>query len=132
MPEPKRRLLTWKEMFILLVCALPLLFLFSHLGRPGSGHTALYCVGAIFITVRWRWELSDRWWFWPTVVAVSAIHAVFAWFVPLGDRWILAGGAAPIVAADAWAISALFSVIDYYSDGPPADPNLWARRTRDE
>ena len=119
MPEPKRERLSWKELLVMFACGFPLLLIFDHLHKPGNGRTALYCMAAVAFVTRFRWELSDRWWFWPVILAVSALNLLLAWYVSLGTKWFPARGMLPFVLADAWLISALLSLCDYHSDTPP-------------
>src|SRR5580698_10672120 len=89
--------------------------IYAYLERSDSGHTVLFCTVGVVFAARWRWELSDRVWFWPAIVAISVAHLIFAWFVPAGHHWIPPAAWTMLVLVDMWAISTILSVFDYYS-----------------
>ena len=56
------------------ICASPLFFLFASQGNPGRGRAAMLSAAVIIIAIRSRWDLSDRLWFWITMVIIVALH----------------------------------------------------------
>jgi hypothetical protein len=108
MPEPKRKWAIW-EIFASAIAVFPLGLLAEHFAGRGSGLPTSLCALVIFIAVRWRWDLSNRPWFWATVVAVVALHVVVILSFHWTTRWIPAAISMPFCMVDALLILKIFS-----------------------
>jgi len=113
MPEPKRKY-TLREMVIIVICLFPLVPLLDYLGRRGMGSAAAFGALTIVLAVRWRWDLSDQPWFWPTVVIIVAIHVPFIWLVPWNTGWTPALIRMPFCLGDFYLISMIISLADWF------------------
>ena len=99
MPEtPKRKWTLWSIAVVIL--AFPLVPLFTYLGRPASGPPAYLFTLMLLLSIRGRWELSVRPWFWLTVAVIVSIHVPLILLVPWTSRWVPAIIRAPFCIAD--------------------------------
>jgi hypothetical protein len=89
----------------------PLVPLFHYLGRPAGGFPAALCALMLAMVVRVRWELSRHPWFWPTVIAIAAIHVPLIWFVPWTSRWVPAVIITPFCIVDALVMLAIINSV---------------------
>ena len=104
--------LPWAAAAILLT--FPLFLLFKYFGRPGIGRATWFCAGAIFLAVRFRWELSGKRWFWPAIAAISLIHLPVILFVPWTAAWIPSFFIFPLVLADFFLVLILIHRVEKY------------------
>jgi hypothetical protein len=115
MPEPGRKW-TLRDTAVLSIAVFPLGLLAEHFTGRGSGLPTSLCAGIIFIAVWWRWDLSDRLWFWATVAAIVALHAVLIFSVHWTTRWIPAAISMPFCMVDVLLILKIFSFGEKFFD----------------
>jgi hypothetical protein len=69
--------------FISLACGAPVFFAFYALGDPVRGRTAAVFVSVLVFSIRFRWDLRRRTWFWATIIVLMATHCLalfyFSW-----------------------------------------------------
>jgi hypothetical protein len=58
------------------ILSLPLYFFFDHRGDPGRALAATSAGAMIILTVRYRWDLRKRTWFWATVTFLVLLHVL--------------------------------------------------------
>jgi hypothetical protein len=73
---------TRKWLLMVMLCLIPLFFLFVFLGYPGNGRAAVICAGVLATAVKAKWNLRENSWFWATVAILIAIHIPFVLFIP--------------------------------------------------
>lgn len=65
--------------------ALPLYWFFDHRGDPGRAMAGGGAVVMILLTVRYRWDLRKRTWFWATVTFLVLLHVLLLLLFPWPD-----------------------------------------------
>ncbi|MGB8540328.1 MAG: hypothetical protein WCD49_01710 [Candidatus Acidiferrales bacterium] len=91
------------------------LFAEHFIGR-GSGLPTSLSAGMIAVAVWWRWDLSNRLWFWAAVVAIAALHVPLLLFVHWTTRWIPAAISMPFCMVDALLILKIFDLGEKFID----------------
>lgn len=108
MPEAKRKW-TLGEKFAIVI-AMCLLGLLAELFiRRGSGLPTSIFAAMMVLAVQWRWDLSDRRWFWSTVVTLVVVHATLIWSIHWTTKWIPAVMTFPFGYVDLLLILRVFS-----------------------
>jgi hypothetical protein len=69
------RKLTAKSAYVAFLCAMPVLLVFSLLGRWEMGIGAAICSGVVFLVIRIRWDLRKHVWFWATIAFALLLQA---------------------------------------------------------
>jgi hypothetical protein len=115
MPEPRQK---WKlrEIVVVAIMIFPLGLLAEHFIGRGSGPPTTIGAMVIVLSVCWRWDLSDRPWFWATVLAIVALHLVLLLSVHWTTRWIPAAISTPFAMVDALLILKVFSLGEKFID----------------
>lgn len=81
-PDPFSR----RWLLVVILCMVPLFFLFVALGDPGRGRAAAIC-GAVGLTaVRACWNSRKHAWFWAIVVVMAALHVCIVLFIPWNNK----------------------------------------------
>ena len=115
MPEtPKRKWTLWS--IAVVVLAFPLVPLFTHFGRPASGPPAYLFTLMLLLSIRGRWELSRKIWFWVTIAGIVAIHVPLILLVPWSSRWIPAIIKLPFCIVDLLLILGIISTVEKLND----------------
>ena len=104
--------LPWAIAAVLLTS--PLLFVFMYFGRAGNGRAAWFCAVAIFLAVRFRWELSGKSWFWPSITVVSFVHLPLILFFPWSAAWVPSFLIFPLVFADVFLVLFLIHRVELF------------------
>ncbi len=73
---------TRKWTLFVILCMVPVFFLFAFLGYPEKGRAAAVCAGIVMFAIRASWGLRKYAWFWITIALVSAFHIPVVLFVP--------------------------------------------------
>jgi hypothetical protein len=92
----------------------PLLLVFMYFGRTGNGRAAWFCAIAIFLAFRFRWELSRKRWFWPSMVVISLIHLPLVLYFPWTAAWVPSFLIFPLVLADFFLVLILIHRVEKY------------------
>jgi len=74
-----------KWAFIAGILSMPLYWLFAYRDDPGRGVAGACAVGMIILTVRYRWDLRKRTWFWATVTFLVLLHVLLLLLFPWPD-----------------------------------------------
>jgi hypothetical protein len=77
---------TRKWLLIVIVCSLPIFFLFAFLGDPAKGRTAGISAAVGMTAIRGCWNLRKHVSFWTIVAALIALHMFLIWRVPWNDK----------------------------------------------
>jgi hypothetical protein len=104
--------LPWAVAAVLLT--FPLFFLFKFFGRPANGRAAWFCAMALFLAVRFRWEVSRKTWFWPSIAAISLIHLPLILFFPWTAGWVPSFLIFPLVLADFFVVLILIHRVEIF------------------
>jgi hypothetical protein len=104
--------LPWAVAAVLLT--FPLFFLFKFFGRPANGRAAWFCAMALFLAVRFRWEVSRKTWFWPSIAAISLIHLPLILFFPWTAGWVPSFLIFPLVLADFFVVLILIHRVEMF------------------
>jgi hypothetical protein len=115
MPEPRQKL-TLREIVVVAISVFPLGLLAEHFVGRGSGPPTTLCPAVVVLTVCWRWDLSDRLWFWGTVVAIVALHLVLILSFHWTTGWIPAAISTPFCMVDALLILKVFNLGEKFID----------------
>jgi succinate dehydrogenase hydrophobic anchor subunit len=75
-----------KWLLIVLVCSIPLFFVFAVLGNPGRGRTAGISAAVGMIVIRACWNLRKHTWFWATAAVLLALHVFLVVRIPWDDK----------------------------------------------
>jgi hypothetical protein len=65
------------------ILSMPLYWVFASRDDPGRGVAGACAVVAIVLTVRYRWDLRKRTWFWTTIAFLVLLHV----FLLLHFQW---------------------------------------------
>ena len=115
MPEPGRRW-TLRDTAVLSIAGFLLGLLAEHFIDSGSGLPTSLSAGMVVVAVWWRWDLSNRPWFWGTVVAIVALHFVLILSAHWTARWIPAAISMPVCMVDALLILKIFNLGEKFID----------------
>jgi hypothetical protein len=88
------------------------LFALGHFGFEAQGRIASFSVCSLVMTMRMCWPLNRRNWFWPTFLAIWALHAALVLLVDWPAPHYPALALAPLAAVDIAAMIYLVSFID--------------------
>jgi hypothetical protein len=115
MLEPRQK---WslRDIFVVAITVFPLGLLAEHFVGRGSGPPTTLCAMVIVLAVWWRWDLSDRLWFWATVAAIAALHLVLVLSFHWTSRWIPAAISMPFCMVDALLILKIFNLGEKFID----------------
>jgi hypothetical protein len=75
-----------KWLLIVLVCSIPLFFVFAVLGNPGRGRAAGISAAVGMIVIRACWNLRKHTWFWATAAVLLALHVFLVVRIPWDDK----------------------------------------------
>lgn len=92
-----------KWTLVAFVLATALFFFFVHLGDAGRGRAAGVACMAIIVTIRSRWGLRKRVWFWATMVILMVAHLPLIMGIHWPDDTMPAVSLLPFGMLD-WAI----------------------------
>lgn len=108
----KKRSITTKDLLLILLATFPICALFLYLHEPGNARAGWFLSAVIVIAVRVRWDIHKRTWFWPTIAAVSLVHAAAIIMVPWTSKWVPAFIIFPFCALDGVAILGLLQLME--------------------
>jgi hypothetical protein len=123
MMREAKRMWTFWDFMLLALCVFPLLPLFDHLGKGASGPPAAFSAAIIFVTVKWRWDLSDKLWFRLMVLMIVAAHIPLIFFIPWSTRRIPGLVTGPVWMVDALCILALINWAEKLFDREAKSPS---------
>jgi hypothetical protein len=92
--------LPWRLLLPLMALCVPAFWLFDHFGLFNMALPALNCVGMFGVLIYLKRDISQKPWFWLTILILVAIHAALIWYVPWTDKWVPALSVAFISSAD--------------------------------
>lgn len=75
-----------KWLLIVILCMVPLFFLFALSGDPGRGREAAISGGLIAMAIKARWDLRKYAWFWAIAAVLIALHMFLVFRVPWTDK----------------------------------------------
>jgi hypothetical protein len=115
MPAPAQG---WSKRNIIFVAiaAFPLGLLAEHFAGSGSGLPTSLAALVVTPSVWWRWDLSNKLWFWAAVVAIIALHMMLILHVHWTTRWIPAVISAPFCILDGLLILQVFELGEKLTD----------------
>ena len=108
-----RLTLSWAAAAVLVT--FPLLLVFMYFRQPGNGRAAWFCGMAIFLAARFRWELSKKRWFWPSIFAISLVHVPLILFFPWSAAWVPSFLIFPFVLVDFFLVLVLIHRVEKYT-----------------
>ncbi|HTV16776.1 MAG TPA: hypothetical protein VME68_18800 [Acidobacteriaceae bacterium] len=114
MDEESESKLTLPWAVAAIILTFPLLLVFMHFGESGTGRAAWFCAAAIFCGVRFRWELSSKRWFWPSIAAISLIHLPLILLIPWNAAWVPWFLIFPLVLVDFFLVLILIHRVEKY------------------
>jgi hypothetical protein len=86
-----------RELASIALCSLPVIVFFAEFTDAGQGLFALIAVYSIVVSIRFAWPLRRQIWFWITIAAIAALHALalylfdWSWIDKLGKLSSLVG-----------------------------------------
>jgi len=89
--------------------ALPVYWLFDHLGRSNLGLPAAVATAVLGFTIDLKRNLGRRTWFWITITILTGVHVALLVLVPWPDKWI---PAAVFAAIGSFDLVAMLVIID--------------------
>jgi hypothetical protein len=81
-PDPFSR----KWLLLVILCVVPLFFLFAVLGDPGRGRASGICAGVCMTAIRACWNLRKRVSFWMIAAILIALHVFLIAFLSWMDK----------------------------------------------
>jgi hypothetical protein len=109
MPDSGRRW-RFRDTCLLSVAVFLLGLLAEHFVGRGSGLPTSLSAAMIVVSIWWRWDLSDRRWFWVVVGVIAALHLVLILSVPWTTHWIPAAISTPFCLLDVLLILKIFTL----------------------
>jgi len=100
--QPKKKRTDYTGVIIAAILA-PVYLIFYLLGHEEMGRSVFIVLGMTMLTIRVRWDLRRRFWFWAVIVLVLALHVPLLFLVPWPQGyhgWLPAIGTLPIGIAD--------------------------------
>ena len=116
MQEKKPMTLPWWGVVCVIVCAIPVLFLFDRLGRFDLARPTLYSAGMLGAAIAMKWKLRRNAWFWITMTVIAALHVPLILFVPWTTKWVPAIVIIPIGIADLYVMLAILSLVGKFME----------------
>jgi hypothetical protein len=77
---------TRKWLLVVILCMVPLFFLFAFLGDPGRGRAVAICLGVTMTALRACWNLKRYPWFWMVLAVIVALHVLLVLSVHWNDK----------------------------------------------
>lgn len=102
----------------IIICTLPIYWLFDHFGRLNLALPTLICIGMLGLALTVKWKLRRRLWFWITMAVFAALHVLLIFSVPWTIKWVPALAIAAIGSADLIAMVAILSVVEKFMQKP--------------
>jgi hypothetical protein len=99
MPNPKRPR-TLRDHFVVALSGFPFGLVAAHFLGLASGLPTTLATAMIVYAVWWRWDLSDRRWFWMIIAGLAAMHIVLISTVHWTTQWIPAFISTPFCYLD--------------------------------
>jgi hypothetical protein len=90
----------------------------EHYVGPGSGLPTSLSAGMIALSIWWRWDLSDRPWFWLVAGVIAVLHLILIISIPWTTHWIPAVVSTPICIVDGLLILKIFNLGETLIDSP--------------
>ena len=107
-PDPFTR----KWLLVVILCIVPLFFLFAVLGNPGRGRAAAICGGVGMTAIRACWNLRKYVWFWIALAVMVALHVALVLFIPWGDKSYPGYALLPVAALDYGIVYGSFKLVE--------------------
>ncbi len=92
--------MTRKSAIAVMLLLSPLFFFFVHLGDLRKAGGSWACAGILVLTVRSRWDLRNRIWFWILTVFLALLQIPFILFFPWENKHLSYVGLLPAGALD--------------------------------
>lgn len=90
--------------YVYLICLLilvPVFFFFRNIGKEDMGLNIGICLGIFVITIRIRWDLRTRLWFWGIIAFLLALHVPLFFLIHWPRVWVPGIAFLPIALLDA-------------------------------
>ena len=109
--EVKRRDYTVAIIGAILV---PVMLLFTYLGKDDIGRSVAICLGVLMLAVRIRWELRKRLWFWGILVLLLLLHVPLFFLINWPDGFFYHKGMLPLGLFDLLAILGAIHLVERF------------------
>lgn len=103
---------TRKWLLIVIVCSLPIFFLFAFLGDPGRGRAAGISAAVGMTAIRACWNLRRHVWFWIVVAVMAAVHVFLVVSISWTDKSYPGYTLLPFAAADYGVMYGIFKLAE--------------------
>ena len=114
------RELSSKSAYTALLLALPLLVIFSLMGRWQTGIGAWICAGIVVLVVRSHWDLRGSPWFWLTIGFAILLQVPVVKLVPWDHRGLTGPSLLPLAALDYYLMYGCLKLVEKRVERQPA------------
>ena len=116
--QPVGNRLSRKWVLIIILCTLPVFFLFAVLGDdPGRGRAAATFVAALMVVARVRWDLKNHPWFWVTLGSMIVLHVPLIIFIPWPSKTFRGPSFVPVGLLEYGLIYGCFKLVEKRMSG---------------
>jgi hypothetical protein len=99
----------------------PVLFIFDHFGKFEMGLNVSICVAMNILVIRFRWNLRKHFWFWATMVLLTAAELPLIYKIRWPHHWVPGVSLLPVGLA---AVLIAFAVVRFVQTFVVRDPSL--------
>jgi hypothetical protein len=101
-----------KWLLIVILCGVPIFFLFAVMGDPGRGRAAGISVAVGMTAIRACWNLRNHVWFWVTVAIMIGLHTLLIVLVHWTSASYPAFSLLPVALSDYGIVYGSFKLVE--------------------
>jgi len=114
----KKMRLPWWGVLCVIIGAMPIAWLFDHLGRFDLAMPTMCSIAVLGLAIAIKWRLRRHVWFWIAVTVIAALHILLILFVPWPTKWVPAAVFAGFGSVDLYGMLAILYVVGKFLERP--------------
>jgi len=116
----KKWRLPWWGVLCVIIGSMPMFLLFDRFGRLNMALPLLNSIAVLGLAIGVKWSLRRNAWFWITMGAIAALHALLILAVPWTDKWVPAAAYAGAASLDLVVILLVLAIVEKLVGDPEA------------
>jgi hypothetical protein len=114
----KKMWLPWWGVLCVILGAMPVGWLFDHLGRFNLAMPTMSSIAVLGLAIAVKWRLRHELWFWITMTVIAALHILLILLVPWPTKWVPAAVFAGFSSVDLYGMLAIIDVVGKFLERP--------------